>query len=135
MCSVDSRLLDSIRRYRFFLYFNLHHCARTTSITTHISIFMSTQPTYCMCQFASAPVLVEHTTYLLATGLSLICMVLSSWLFVLGRLKLLFFLWRREQQEPRPCGDEDTEEAREPDLFITEMSMQFAWKVCSSTNS
>lgn len=78
---------------------------------------------------------VRETTYLLATGLSLICMVLSSWLFVLGRLKLLFFLWRREQHEPRPCGDEDTEEVREPDLFITETSMQFAWKVCSSTNS
>lgn len=69
---------------------------------------------------------VRETTYLLATGLSLICMVLSSWLFVLGRLKLLFFLWRREQHEPRPCGDEDTEEVREPDLFITETSMEFA---------
>lgn len=68
----------------------------------------------------------KHTDYLLATGLSLICMVLSSWLFVLGRLKLLFFLWRLEQHEPRPCGDEDNEEARELDLFITEISMQLA---------
>lgn len=72
--------------------------------------------------------------YLLATGLSLIWMVLSSWLFVLGRLKLLFFRCRREQHEPRPCGDDETEEAREPDL-IMEISMQFVWKVCSSTNS
>lgn len=64
--------------------------------------------------------------YLLATGLSLICMVLSSWLFVLGRLKLLFFLWRREQHELRPCGDEDSEDEREPDLFVTEISMQLA---------
>lgn len=68
----------------------------------------------------------KHTDYLLATGLSLICMVLSSWLFVLGRLKLLFFLWRREQHELRPCGDEESEEAREPDLFTTEISMQLA---------
>lgn len=73
--------------------------------------------------------------YLLATGLSLICMVLSSWLFVLGRLKLLFFLWRREQHELSPCGDEDSEDVRDPDLFITEISMQLDWKVCSSTNS
>lgn len=73
--------------------------------------------------------------YLLATGLSLIWMVLSSWLFVLGRLKLLFFLWRREQHEPSPCGDEESEEAREPVLFIMEISMQFVWNVCSSTNS
>lgn len=70
----------------------------------------------------------------MATGLSLIWMVLSSWLFVLGRLKLLFFRWRREQHELRPCGDDETEEAREPDL-IMEISMQFVWKVCSSTNS
>lgn len=62
-------------------------------------------------------------------------MVLSSWLFVLGRLKLLFFRWRREQHEPRPCGDDETEEAREPALLIMEISMQFVWKVCSSTNS
>lgn len=73
--------------------------------------------------------------YLLGTGLSLICMVLSSWLFVLGKLKLLFFLWRREQHELSPCGDEDSEDVREPDLFITEISMQFDWNVCSSTNS
>lgn len=62
-------------------------------------------------------------------------MVLSSWLFVLGRLKLFFFRWRREQHEPRPCGDDETEEAREPALLIIEISMQFVWKVCSSTNS
>lgn len=62
-------------------------------------------------------------------------MVLSSWLFVLGRLKLFFFLWRREQQEPRPCGDEDRDEEREPDLCTAEISMQLAWNVCSSTNS
>lgn len=73
--------------------------------------------------------------YLLTTGLSLICMVLSSWLFVLGRLKLLFFLWRREQHEPSPWGEEDREDAREPDLFINEISKQFDWNVCSSTNS
>lgn len=77
----------------------------------------------------------EKYSYLLATGLSLIWMVLSSWLFVLGRLKLLFFLWRREQHEPSPCGDEESEEAREPVLFIMEISMQFVWNVCSSTNS
>lgn len=77
----------------------------------------------------------DSGVYLLATGLSLIWMVLSSWLFVLGRLKLLFFLWRREQHEPSPCGDEDSEEAREPVLFIMEISMQFVWNVCSSTNS
>lgn len=78
----------------------------------------------------------EHQTdYLLTKGLSLIWMVLSSWLFVLGRLKLLFFLWRREQHEPRPCGDEDSEEVRELGLFTTEISMQLAWNVCSSTNS
>lgn len=62
-------------------------------------------------------------------------MVLSSWLFVLGRLKLLFFLWRREQHEPSPWGEEDREDAREPDLFTTEISKQFDWNVCSSTNS
>lgn len=73
--------------------------------------------------------------HLLAIGLSLIWMVLSSWLFVLGRLKLFFFRWRREQHEPRPCGDDETEEAREPDLLIMEISMQFVWNVCSSTNS
>lgn len=73
--------------------------------------------------------------YLLTTGLSLICMVLSSWLFVLARLKLLFFLWRREQHEPSPWGEEDREDVREPDLFITEISKQFDWNVCSSTNS
>ena len=64
--------------------------------------------------------------YLLTIGLSLIWMVLSSWLFVLGRLKLFFFLWRREQHELRPCGDEDSEDAQDPDLFITEISMQLA---------
>lgn len=62
-------------------------------------------------------------------------MVLSSWLFVLGKLKLLFFLWRREQQEPSPCGDEDSEDVREPVLFISEISKQLDWNVCSSTNS
>lgn len=71
----------------------------------------------------------------MAIGLSLICMVLSSWLFVLGRLKLLFFLWRRQQHELNPCGEEDSEEARELDFFTTEISMQLAWNVCSSTNS
>lgn len=71
----------------------------------------------------------------MATGLSLIWMVLSSWLFVLGRLKLFFFRWRREQHEPSPCGDDETDEAREPALLIIEISMQFVWKVCSSTNS
>lgn len=68
----------------------------------------------------------READYLLATGLSLICMVLSSWLFVLGRLKLLFFLWRREQHELRPCGEEDSEEEREPGLFMMEISMQLA---------
>lgn len=68
----------------------------------------------------------RKTHYLLATGLSLICMVLSSWLFVLGKLKLLFFRWRREQHEPMPCGEEDSEEVREPDLFMMEISMQLA---------
>lgn len=62
-------------------------------------------------------------------------MVLSSWLFVLGKLKLLFFLWRREQHELSPWGEEDREDPREPDLFITEISKQFDWNVCSSTNS
>ena len=67
-------------------------------------------------------------------GLSLIWMVLSSWLLVLGRLKLLFLRWRREQQEERR-GEEASEDEREPALFIMEISMQLVWKVCSSTNS
>lgn len=90
---------------------------------------------YLMCVKKSRDKADNLADYLLASGLSLICMVLSSWLFVLGRLKLLFFLWRREQHELRLCGDEDSEEEREPALFTTEISMQLAWNVCSSTNS
>lgn len=78
----------------------------------------------CVCVYLVRVGLLED--YLLATGLSLICMVLSSWLFVLGRLKLLFFRWRREQHELRPWGEEESEDPQDPDLFITEISMQLA---------
>ena len=97
--------------------FRLHYKTRS-AVCLHMCIFGTSQ----LRENKGA----EQIDYLLTTGLSLICMVLSSWLFVLGRLKLLFFLWRREQHELRPCGDEDSEDVREPDLFITEISMQFA---------